>query len=623
MAGEKLTPEDFSVIKSPQAPEDYETMPWSEVGSRAIRNLPGSFVGAGQGIIEAIGSPIETAKALGNVGYGFGSMAYGALGGEQDPVKKAENERLARAVAEPYSALLEGRTGPFKKELAENPVGPLSMIVPGVGGGVVKTGELLGKAGSVGFALTKIGRGIEVAGSVVDPARAALEVGRATSKYAPGLVTSLQQIATGTPDAVFEKAFEAGAARGLDAEKIRQGFNEFYGGHGNVIALSQDIENAVSSLKNKASQQWIANRGAITGASKVPIDYTLVNGAFADAFKNYGGQPRTKTSAFPDERAALMDAMKLVREYTRYSPGTGKNTLEGLDELKRALWARAKNASGGAGDAYKKIHAAVRETAEKTSPEYAALMDQYSALLDEMDTIKKVAGAGPRTDASTQLMRAIKSFSKAGGEDMLQRIAVADPTIPYKIAGAALNQNPVGLRQIVVGGSTAGPAIAAALSSGDPIKIAAIIPAIIGAAAISSPRAMGKASYAAGRMAAGAGALGDLPLGPVDVGDIVSGAAKAAYPAALATEQVQFAQDRLGPEKVNTLPIGDGFINIREPGQANGSRVARKSGGRIKSNPISAEVRRVRALLSEKTASMLSMPDDAIATALNIAKGKQ
>ena len=56
-------------------------------------------------------------------------------------------------------------------------------------------------------------------------------------------------------------------------------------------------------------------------------------------------------------------------------------------------------------------------------------------------------------------------------------------------------------------------------------------------------------------------------------------------------------------------------------GENAGGRVQRKSGGRIKSNPISAEVRRVKALLSEKTASMLSMPDDAIATALNIAKG--
>lgn len=56
-------------------------------------------------------------------------------------------------------------------------------------------------------------------------------------------------------------------------------------------------------------------------------------------------------------------------------------------------------------------------------------------------------------------------------------------------------------------------------------------------------------------------------------------------------------------------------------GENAGGRVQRKSGGRIKSNPISAEVRRVKALLSEKTASMLSMPDDAIATALKIAKG--
>lgn len=66
--------------------------------------------------------------------------------------------------------------------------------------------------------------------------------------------------------------------------------------------------------------------------------------------------------------------------------------------------------------------------------------------------------------------------------------------------------------------------------------------------------------------------------------------------------------------------------NAREAGapslpQNTGGRVERKSGGRIKTNSISSEVRRVRTLLSEKTASMLSMPDDAIATALNIAKG--
>jgi hypothetical protein len=55
-------------------------------------------------------------------------------------------------------------------------------------------------------------------------------------------------------------------------------------------------------------------------------------------------------------------------------------------------------------------------------------------------------------------------------------------------------------------------------------------------------------------------------------------------------------------------------------GQKSGGRVARKSGGRATGNPISSEVKRVRSLLSEKTASMLSIPDDAIATALHLAK---
>lgn len=57
-------------------------------------------------------------------------------------------------------------------------------------------------------------------------------------------------------------------------------------------------------------------------------------------------------------------------------------------------------------------------------------------------------------------------------------------------------------------------------------------------------------------------------------------------------------------------------------GQADGGRVERKSGGRVGANSISAEVDRTRVLLSNKTASMLSMPDDAIVTALSLAKKK-
>lgn len=614
----KLRPEDFAAITAPASEQDYEAMPWTEVGSRGLRNLPGSIYEAGKGIVEAVTSPIDTAKALGDVGYGFGSMAYGALGGEQDPAKKAENETLARAMIEPYTSV-----GGFKKELAENPAGPLSMIIPAAGGAVVKTGQALGTAGKVGSTVSKIGRGIEIASSVVDPARAGLEAARAVKNFGPRTVTAIQQLATGAPDVVFEKAFQAGAARGLDADAIRTGFKQFYSGNGDVIGLSQDIENAVNTIRDTKSKEWINTRGQITGASTAPINYGSLQSAFADAWKNYGGHPRARTSAFPEERAALSDAARLVREYTQYAPGAGKNTLEGLDELKRALWARSQNASGGAQDAYKKIHASVRQTLENTSPEYAALMDEYQAFLDEMLTIRRTMGAGPNVDANAQLARAMRrGFSTPGGVSIMERVASVDPTIPYKLAGASLSQSPTGIRQVIAGSATAGPAVANALASGDPVQIAKIIPLFLAGAAATSPRVMGKGSYAAGRVAAGAGALGDIPLGPVDLGDVVSGATSAAYPAALASEQLHFAKERIGSEG-RGLVFSDGTVlDISEPDRKAGGRVQRKAGGRIRSNPISAEVRRVRALLSEKTASMLSMPDDAVATALHIAKGK-
>jgi len=65
--------------------------------------------------------------------------------------------------------------------------------------------------------------------------------------------------------------------------------------------------------------------------------------------------------------------------------------------------------------------------------------------------------------------------------------------------------------------------------------------------------------------------------------------------------------------------INDVSERVFETGQASGGRVERKSGGRV-ANAISTEVDRTRILLSNKTASMLSMPDDAIVTALNHAK---
>lgn len=648
-----------------QTAEDYEAMPWTEVAGRAVTNLPSSFLQTGMGLVQAVTSPVETAKAIGQAGYGLGSMAYGALGGEQDPQEKERNEALARAMMEPYTSV-----GGFKKELAENPVGPLSMLLPAGGGAAVKGGQLIGKAGrlasgvpavsktvsGIGKGVEYLGKSAEMAGYAVDPASAVVGTGRVAAKYGPELATTFQSIMTGTPDVVFEKAFEAGAARGknygvdasgkpITADQIRNEFNNFYSGNGNVVQLSKDIEDVVGKIKNDFSNEWIATRGQITGASNAPIDYSNIFSTLDEAWvKDYGGKPGTKTRAFTKERAALDDAEGLILEYASSPPGAGKNNLAGLDELKRALWAKASDTSlsNTEQNVYKTAHAAVRKTLEDISPEYAQHMDSYQLFLDELNTIKKTMGAGQSVDANTQLARAIKrGFELPGGQSIMEKVAEVNPKIPFQIAGAALGNNKIGLRQVVAGSAagsaTLGPAVMYAIHTQDPIAIMATIPAILGGAIASSPQAMGRTSYGVGRAAAAASAMGDIPLGPVDLGDVVSGAARTARPMGIATEQIQAAKQR-EYNAAPGLPVEGGFMEIYEPGEGKkaleleipggdlpvgqnaGGRVARKSGGRIRGNPISAEVKRVRALLAEKTASMLSVPDDAIATALHIAK---
>ena len=65
---------------------------------------------------------------------------------------------------------------------------------------------------------------------------------------------------------------------------------------------------------------------------------------------------------------------------------------------------------------------------------------------------------------------------------------------------------------------------------------------------------------------------------------------------------------------------------FRDIQQADGGRVAYKSGGRVKNARAVAmsllrEIDQTRKMIGKKTEDILSMPDDAVATALNIARG--
>jgi hypothetical protein len=539
---------------------------------------------------------------------------------------------------EPYTSVAA-----FKKELATNPAGPLSMLLPAAGA-ALKVPAALGASGKVSSGLAKLGRGVEASTAFVDPARGLYEGAGAIKKYGPRVAAAIPEMTTGTPDAVFELAFKSAADRGLDAKAIREGFNKYYQGSGDAVGLSQDVESAIKQIELKASQDWVQNRGQITGAANAPIDWSSLRTALNDAYQYYGGPSGANTVAAPDARAALDTTTNLFREYAN---DPSKNNLAGLDAIKRDLKSRADDMTRPKAEreAFLKMHGSVRGLLGKISPEYADLMDEYSTLLDTFKTMESTAGAGAKVNANAQMSRLMKAFQTPGGVQVIQKLSEADPTIPYKIAGAALHNNPTGMRQVIFGGGGAGTAAVAALN--DPVQLATIIPALIGGLAVSSPKVMGKVAYGAGRGAAALGAVGDIPLAPgLNVGNVVSGASKLAYPGALASEQLQFARNKVEENAPPSIEFPDGtsvpilepeedeasarqplVVNVYPPGdprnnatpEAYGGRVGRKSGGRV-ANAISTEVDRTRALLGNKTASMLSMPDDAIVTALNHAK---
>ncbi len=72
---------------APAAPQSERS--WSSVPGEAIGNIPSSAAKFASDVVQPFLAPIETAKAIGKLGYGLGSKVAGAVGVSQDPKAKA------------------------------------------------------------------------------------------------------------------------------------------------------------------------------------------------------------------------------------------------------------------------------------------------------------------------------------------------------------------------------------------------------------------------------------------------------------------------------------------------------------------------------------------------------
>jgi hypothetical protein len=615
MADDQLGPDIFSDVP-PEAPgaekPDYANMPWSQVGKMAVGNLKSSAINAVTSIPQAIYHYPETLGALKQIGTGIASKAEGLVS-EQDPQKKAQDEAVLNAAVEPFTSVAG-----FKKALAEDPFSVASVAaIPFTGGaaGLARGAELVGEAGTLGRTLGAASKVAKTAATAMDPTQAMLSGLEVAGRKIP----KIQALATGKPSYVFEKAYGAGKTSGDD---IKNAFLQYYHGEGDPVDLANSTKKAIDKIRDDEIKAWASDKQNLA-IVQTPVPEQKIIDAMDRAHNEIAAQ--NNPVIFKEAKDFMREVDNKIMYHLMQPVGSPERSILGMDKLKQDLYDLSQlPQTPTAKRAVDEVYHAVIDSLKEASPEYAELMDRYKNIKSELNDIASVTGAGGRASATTQMGKSIRAAKSTNGQNLLERLAEVDPTIPYKIAGASLHgQVPSGFfpkaAELGTGLAFHAPNIYRALQSGDVIEVAKSLAPLAIQGVVQSPAAMGAVSYGAGR----AGKILAPVAKPAKKTIEAGGSA-----AATNIERVK-GETFADPSMFSDVPpeLEGEPMEVTVPlkpqvptGQASGGRIGRKSGGKVIGNSLSQEVERTRKELSQKTAQMLSMPDDAIVTALKIAQ---
>ncbi len=469
-------------IKEPSQKKTFEEQPeltWGETAQQAASSLIPSIGKQFSGIYEAITSPIETAKSIGQLGKGAVSKAKGALGFEQDEAQKAQDEALINALGEHYAQTYGSMKG-FKKALAEDPASvAMDLSAIGTGGGTAAA-KALGTTSAVGKAAEKIASASRLLNPVDDAVRLAgtivkipVAIARTSAATTSGMPASLQKVAT-----------QAGATAD---PKLREAFVSFARGEGKAEDIFDKTQNALEALKKEASNEFVKNKAAQAQLAKTP-NYQPIDDAIAEARKANSFAGRRDPRAFRERNDMLDDIEGIV---SRHKADPNAQNFVELDKLKRAIWDIGKRSHDVGGDSpATMVFHGVKKSLNDISPEYQKLMDFWSDHLDHVRDLTQTLGQGNKSTATSALVKTLRASKTERGMNLISQLAEKEPEIPYMLAGYAASPwftHGIGPELSRLGG------IGTILSQG-----AAYIPHAGAVISASSPRVIGMTNYYAG-----------------------------------------------------------------------------------------------------------------------------
>lgn len=331
--------------------------------------------------------------------------------------------------------------------------------------------------------------------------------GRASALEGPAVAAGLVKgtaKAAGTVASQFAPAMteasKAGYAGGALADTFAANMRHGGAKAAEAVRMAKDALGKMYAERSAAYQQGIA----ATKASPTILPFNQIDDALRDA--SSVGVYEGKVISEGGEKV-WREISNAVDDWRQGDPAKF-HTAAGFDALKQRIGNIAKDQNiqphTPASVIVDKVYDAARDTIIKNDAGYATTMKDYMEASDELREIEKSLSLGRNVTKDTSLRKLLSIFRNNANTNYGARVesgaalAKQDPKLLPALAGQELNSwMPRGIMGQVIGAGGVGASVL------NPV----LIPKALGALAVSSPRVLGEAAFAAGKMARPVGAL--------------------------------------------------------------------------------------------------------------------
>jgi len=581
---------------------EFANMSWGEYLPIVGSNIVPSGIEAIKGFGTAVMNPIDTATAIGKLGYGLGAKGIDAAGNAVgygpvfDPATKGEREAVADALLGSYKGRygFGEEEGEFWKNLAVDPMGygaDIATIASGGAGMAAKAG-MINKAGNVskyaGYAEN------------LDPVQLAMNVtGKTAStagKAVPYLVMLSQKLGTGLPFEVLQTARRAGlsgdregAAAFVSALKKNPNFNADTAGLFKQ-ALDELQQEGLSNYKNGLRYSSMNDAEVDMTLSRMTRDEIeqMVN-------KNANQSVLSLEPPYSPEDVNIANrALASIDEAITHPDPSGR-TIEELDRLKKHIYTLSDQIKNPVlKQRVSSMGSDLSFEMSMTDPAYGRAMGAYQAMRDALDQTTKDFGNPNMSDAQ-RAKKLATVFKGKDAAEVFRRIegTKSGKNLRYSLAGQAASPW-MSERGANIIGSMGGLGAAGFYLGQHP---GAVLAAGLGLAN-ASPRLAAGTQYNLGRLER-------------NINSAAAAAAKKYVPPVLTNIGSQLGEAMAPDYETNA--------------QAYGGRVERNSGGRVgmpheaAADQLVMAAERAKKGISKGTESLLDMSDNHIAHALEVA----